>query len=351
MVAVALALTTAVGGSADAGPPGVTEMQVYKEGLDFPVDMVRLPSKRAILFTEKTGAVRVLRRRRLVNAPCATLNVNTAGEQGAAGIALHPSFPSNGFVYVYFSSAAHDDNRVARFVYENGSCTNKTIIFKGIPAETIHNGGQLEFLDDHLFVSTGDASEPASAQDTSELGGKILRLNPDGSVPEDNPFDNPVWSYGHRNPFGLAGRPGTTQLFESENGPSCDDELNLIASETNFGWGAGYTCNGPPVGPSPRAPLRDWTPTIVPTDMVWYKGPLDEADDRLLMADFKSGGKIHSFDMSADGTTIEDSDVLYDGPEGIVDVARGPGGWVYFITPSYSEGEGEIRRLVEGATP
>ena len=341
-----------------AGLPEGTVVEIYKSDLDFPVDMIRVPGSRKIFFTEKmTGKIRVLRGRRLLRRPCANLRVYNDRERGAAGITLDPDYIENRYLYVYFQSRAHDDNRVVRFTVAGNLCTERTVIIEGIEQAPIHNGGQLEFLDGYLFVSTGDAEAPASAQDTTGLSGKILRIYPDGSIPEDNPFPeepllprNPVWSYGHRNPYGLAVRPETSQLFESENGPTCDDEVNFIQKGANYGWGIGDTgqedyprtyCDAD--APQPTEPLWDWgegkEDTIAPTDMVWYRGPVDAADDRLLMGDFK-GGDLHAFRINREGEARRQK-ILYDGARPIFDVARGPGGWVYLLRPN------AILRIVE----
>ena len=354
-LSAAVAATILLAGAAPAQPhsgssaalvPAGTKREAYVKGLDFPVDMAHVPGTRKIFFTEKmTGKIRVLQGRRLLAEPCRDLKVYNKREQGAGGIVLHPDYATNHYLYVYFQSKVHDDNRVVRFTVANNKCTESTTIIDGIPMSEIHNGGQLEFLDGYLYVSTGDAQDPASAQDTTSLAGKILRLNPDGSVPDGNPFANEVWSFGHRNPYGLAVRHATGHLFESENGPLCDDEVNLIDSAGNYGWGypdgeddnyQTLYCNRPrPDSPPTIWPLWSWgrgpgEETVVPTDMVWYTGDLDAAADRLLMGTFKFGD-LYSFELDAEGDPV-DADVLHDGVKGIIDVASGPGGWVYYLT-------------------
>jgi glucose/arabinose dehydrogenase len=208
-----------------------------------------------------------------------------------------------------------------------------------VPASSgYHNGGQLEFVGNKLFVSTGENHEPVAAQSTSNRLGKILRYNSDGSIPDGNPFSspgdrNPVWSYGHRNPFGLTRKPGTKRLYETENGPSCDDELNLIRKGRNYGWGANYQC-GSGVGSNPVGPLRRWTPPIVPTDPWWYRGRMKSLSGDLYMGDFD--GNLHRFVMNDRGTRVRRDRVIHSG-DPIVDVSKGPGGWLYFLTPSSIE--------------
>jgi aldose sugar dehydrogenase len=292
-----------------------------------------------VFFTEKSGAIRVLLGRKLVRRPCATLDVNEGGERGLLGIALDPKFKSNHRLYVYYTNASPLENRVARFVVRDNRCRKKTDIVAGLGASSgYHNGGQLEFVGKYLYVAVGEEHEPSNAQDTGSRLGKILRYNTDGTIPAGNPFNsttgpNPVWSYGHRNPFGLARRPGTTKLYETENGPSCDDEVNLIRRAKNYGWGDGYDCGTKGVGDDPKGPLKRWTPPIVPTDPVWYRGRLKSLSGSLLMGDF-ANGRLHRFVLNGKGTRIKRDVTVTTNDSGIVDVAKGPGGWVYYLTPS-----------------
>ena len=155
------------------------------------------------------------------------------GEGGLLGLAVAPDSPET--VYAYFTAA--EDNRVVRMPYRGGALGAAEVVVDGIPKAGNHNGGRLAFgPDGKLYVSTGDASRPERAQDLESLGGKILRLNPDGSIPADNPFDgSPVFSYGHRNVQGLA-FDEDGNLWASEFGQNTWDELNLIQAGQNYGW-------------------------------------------------------------------------------------------------------------------
>lgn len=217
--------------------PNGTRVETYASGLDFPVDMAWVPGTARLFFTEKnTGLIRIIEKGRLIQSPCADLDVEADGERGALGLALHPRFGRNHFLYVYYTNASPLEHRVTRFTVNNNSCKSPKHVVTGIDASSsgYHNGGQLEFLGGKLFVSTGEAHDPAQAQSTGNRLGKILRYNADGSIPSGNPFGNAVWSYGHRNPFGLAANRATGRLYESENGPSCDDEVNLIRPGENW---------------------------------------------------------------------------------------------------------------------
>ncbi len=336
-LAVAVASVALVPAPAGALPNG-TRVRAYKGGLSFPVDMAWLPGSKTIFFTEKdTGKVRIIKKRSLLTRACVNLNVASEGEQGALGITLHPKFRRNHWLYVYFTNSSPRDNRVVRFTVAHNRCRKSKVIVKNIDASTgYHNGGQLEFVGGKLFVSTGESHDAQRAQNKNNRSGKVLRYTARGGIPKGNPFSrsgnrNPVWSYGHRNPFGLTHRPGTTRLYETENGPSCDDEVNRILKGRNYGWGAGYQCGTAGVGSNPKGPLRRWTPTIVPTDPWWYVGRMGRLSGDLYMGDFR--GKLHRFHLNRKGTRIKRSSVVYSGG-GIVDVSKGPGGWLYFLTAS-----------------
>ena len=333
LIGTALAVVPAGSGAL----PAATTVETYKGGLAFPVDMAWVTGTKRIFFTEKdTGKVRVMIGRRLLDRPCVNLDVYAAGESGALGIVLHPRFKENHFLYVFYNNDSPREGRVTRFTVSNNRCRDARHVVRGLDVSSgYHNGGQLEFVDGKLFVSTGEAHRESEAQRKDNRLGKILRLNPDGSIPDGNPFSqpgdrNPVWSYGHRNPFGLAHKPGSKWLFESENGPNCDDELNRIKKGRNYGWGDNYQCGTAGVGPNPKGPMKRWTPTIVPTDLWWYQGRLRSLNGDLYMGDFQ--GRLHRFSLNDRGTSIRRHRVIYRG-EPIVDVAEGPRGWLYFLTP------------------
>lgn len=322
--------------------PRGTKLQTWQGGLSFPVDMAWVKGTNKIFFTEKnTGRIRVMEGRDLLGTPCVDLAVDNEGESGALGIALHPEFKKNHYLYVFYTNASPRVNRVTRFTVKANRCRDRKHIVTGLPAgSSYHNGGQLDFVGGKLFVSTGEIHQASLAQNTDNRLGKILRLNPNGSVPRGNPFGrrNPVWTYGHRNPFGLAKVAGG-KIFSSENGPSCDDEVNRIIKGRNYGWGSGYRCGTAGVGRNPKPPFKRYSSVIVPTDLTWYKGRLG-AFRGLLMGDFATG-RLHRLIMNDRHTRIKEDRIMHNGGDGIVDVATGPGGWVYYLTP------GSIMRIVK----
>ena len=335
IVTVACAVLISLPSALEALPAGL-HVRTYKGNLDFPIDMAWVKGTRKIFFTEKnTGKVRVMRGQHLLDTPCRNLSVSSSGESGALGIALHPNFSNNHWLYVYYTNDSPLENRVSRFTVRHNKCRDQKAILRGIRASSgYHNGGQLEFVGGKLFVSVGESHDAAQAQQKGNRLGKILRLNADGTVPNGNPFgaNNPVWTYGHRNPFGLAHKPGTRILFETENGPNCDDELNVIKKGRNYGWGAAYLCGTSGVGLNPKPPIFRWSDVVVPTDPVFYKGRLGRLSGRLYVGDF-SQGRLHRFALNSTGTNVRHHSIIYNG-DGIVDVAKGPGGWLYLLTSS-----------------
>ncbi|HUC20224.1 MAG TPA: PQQ-dependent sugar dehydrogenase, partial [Candidatus Polarisedimenticolaceae bacterium] len=216
------------------------------ESLRVPWSIV-FPSKDRWLVSERSGALRIVEAGKLVATPLTTFNVSDQGEEGLMGLALDPNYRTNKLVYACYAHTAGSGlaDRVVRFEDRGTTAGPQTILIDNIPAATNHAGCRLSFgpADKKLYITTGDATNKAIAQNLSSLGGKILRINPDGSVPSDNPFaQSPVWTLGHRNPQGLAWQPGTNQLFATEHGPSGfdgpggGDEVNIIKKGANYGY-------------------------------------------------------------------------------------------------------------------
>ncbi len=211
-------------------------------GIEFIATRLEVPwsididGKGRIFFTERVGRVNMIDNGKVINIISKERDVASIGEGGMLGLALDPEFDSNGYIYIYYTySDGGLFNRVSRVNVKDGS---EHILLDRIPAAEIHNGGRIRFgPDGKLYVATGDANNPMLAQDLSSLAGKILRLNKDGSIPDDNPFPNSyVYSYGHRNVQGLAWNPYNNMLYATEHGPVAGDEINIIMPGANYGW-------------------------------------------------------------------------------------------------------------------
>lgn len=237
-------------GNPDNNDDGL-EVATLAEGLDTPWQFAFAPDGR-IFVTERPGQIRVIENGTLREEPYMKLDsiVEEVGESGLFGITLDPQFAQNGLVYVAYTYAPSKSplvliNRIIR--YKEDPATKvpvfDKIVIDNLPGNYLHNVGALKFgADGKLYAGVGEIFKPELAQDLNSLNGKILRMNPDGSVPADNPFPGSyVYSYGHRNPQGLAFHPETGALYITEHGPSeeqgcCQDELNLIQPGQNYGW-------------------------------------------------------------------------------------------------------------------
>jgi glucose/arabinose dehydrogenase len=215
------------------------DLQVVATGLDTPWEIVFLPEG-GMLVTERPGYLVEIRQQeqRRIRIPA----VYEVGEGGLMGLALHPDFVQNRWLYVYYTTrqGEHITNLVERYRFASGQLSGRTPILGDIPGARFHDGGRIAFgPDGMLYITTGDAGDGALAQIPSSLAGKILRVTAEGSVPPDNPLGDAVYSLGHRNPQGLAW-DDRGRLWSTEHGPSGAhsgfDEFNLIEQGGNYGW-------------------------------------------------------------------------------------------------------------------
>ena len=254
----------------------VSDVQVVASNLQIPWEIAFLPTGE-MLVTERTGNLLKIGTDKTV---IKIEGVSDIGEGGLQGMALHPDFAVNNFVYLYLTTKSGDAliNRVERYKLTGDTLTDQQIIFTDIPGAQYHDGGRLEFGPDaKLYVTTGDAGQADRAQDIKYLGGKILRLNDDGSIPTDNPIaGSAVYSFGHRNPQGLAW-DDTNRLWATEHGRSGVnsglDELNLIEPNENYGW---PTIQGDQTQTGLVAPVINSGPDVTwaPGDAVFLNGSI-----------------------------------------------------------------------------
>ncbi len=213
----------------------IPKTQVIATNLEVPWALAFLPDG-SILVTERRGTVRMIDKNgQLLNDPIGQIDVKQSGESGLHGIAIHPKYPENPYVYVYYTYSASGDNsfnRVSKFTLSDNNLINEQIIVDKIPGATIHDGGRIKFGEDgNLYITTGDAANPSFSQDKNSLAGKILRV----TDPSTSSGQVEVYSYGHRNPQGIAW-DNQGRLWEVEHGQTATDELNLIEAGKNYGW-------------------------------------------------------------------------------------------------------------------
>lgn len=310
-------------------------VEVWVENLDIPWSLLFLPDGRA-LVSERKGVIRLIRNGRVQSKPYAVLDVAHTGEGGLMGLAAHPGFRSKPFIYAMhtYNKNGKPYNRVIRLKDEGDTGKFEKIIIDNIPGGTFHDGGRIAFgPDGMLYITTGETFNSGLSQDLSSLGGKILRVDPEGGIPSDNPFKgSPIYSYGHRNPQGISWQPVTGRLFESEHGPSgefghfANDEINTIVKGGNYGW---PKVIGAPGLKKYIDPIIVWKHTTPPSGITFYKGNvLKHLKGDLFVATLKSQALIRIR--------------LEKDPEKVARIER-------WFASDYSEGKyGRLRDVVEG---
>jgi glucose/arabinose dehydrogenase/chitodextrinase len=337
------------------------QIAVYMAGLNYPIALGFASDGRIFYNERNTGSIRIIQNNVLLATPFITLpGTNTSGERGLLGLALDPGFPSAPYVYAYqtFTNATSGTtyNRIVRILASGNSGISYTVILRLPPlsAATNHNGGVIAFgPDKKLYAVVGENANPALSQDPLSPMGKVLRMNTNGTAPSDNPFYgnaswNPlVYTYGHRNMFGLAFHPVTGRPYVTENGPACNDEVNLLPNlsgpRRNFGWGPSNTCSTPPPapnntnqdGPNPVLPIWWWASTICPTNAAIYGGPFFPAfRGDLFMGDcnFRTFHRLHLVPPNYD--TVASDTPVWVAPDIILDVEVGLDGAIWITTPT-----------------
>ena len=282
---LAALLVVACGGGEAGSQPASTRqakspsLHVVAQNLSVPWSLAFPPDGR-IFFTERPGRVRVIENGKLRAEPLHVLSdVTSGGEAGLMGLALHPDFARNHFVYLSYATSRGGNTvvDVVRFRETGTALIEPHPIVRNIPAARIHAGCRLKFGPDRkLYITTGDAAHREIAQQLDSLGGKILRVNDDGSVPADNPFPrSPVWTYGHRNPQGIDWDPKSGLLFSTEHGPSGfdggsgGDEVNIVERGKNYGW---PVIHHRETRAGMVSPLLEYTPACAPASAAFWRG-------------------------------------------------------------------------------
>ena len=311
-------------------------VDVIVDGLNNPWEIVFGPDGE-IFFSERDG--RVWKIEEFGEAKVIqTFPKSGAVEGGTLGLALHPEFEKNKKIYVYQTNLELEffQNKVFSFTVEGNMLTDKQIIIDEIPGAPWHDGGRIAFgPDGKLYITTGDAINPGWSQDLSSLAGKILRINPDGTIPDDNPFDSsPIFSYGHRNPQGLAWSENGL-LVSSEHGPSGEmgyghDEINVIVKGKNYGWPkvVGDSSDDSFVNPIIHSGEQTWAPS----GMVFFdSGKIPSLDGKFLVGALR-GQHLMIVDVAEDGS-LNSAEKMFEGDFGRIRTAQiGPDGVLYLLT-------------------
>ena len=327
----------------------------FVTGLSNPWD-IAFADVNTMFFTQRHGPVSVK-----VSAG-APVNLGTppssapSGEGGVMGIAVDPSYATNRFIYVCYTTSG--DNRVVRFtianpIVANNSLTNPLLVASGIPKSGFHNGCRVRFAGDGtLWVTTGDAGQGTTPQDLNSLGGKVLRLNPDGSIPAGNPFGNAVVTFGHRNVQGLAFQPGTGIPYSSEHGPDKNDEVNRLELGGNGGWDPvpGYNQSVPmtDLAKFPNSMIPAWRSgdsfTLAPSGMTFLSGAQWRSWNGALCVAFLKDTSARVMFLDGNGN-VSFSTVILDNGVRLRSAVQGPDGNLYVAT-DVGGGGGAIWKVV-----
>lgn len=283
------------------------EAEVIATGLKIPWEIVPMPDGR-ILITERGGSVLLLEKGEIYSIA----EVKHEGEGGLLGMTLSPNFKEDNLIYLYYTYMEDKKtyNKVSQFIFKEDTIEDEKVILDKIPGSKFHNGGRIKFgPDDKLYITTGDAQEKSLSQDIESLAGKILRINPDGTIPSDNPFpSSPVFALGIRNSQGLAWHPATGDLFASDHGPSSRDEVNLIESGGNYGW-PNITCDQ--VDPKYINPITCYTDfTLAPSGIDFY--PKESQDGFSLYVAGLRGNRIMRVLLDKEGNFIKEESLFED---------------------------------------
>ncbi len=289
-----------------------------------------------IFVTEKIGRIRVIENNTLVEEPLATLRTANVFDGGLLGITTHPDFSNNHFLYVYYTYSENNElwNKILRITESDNKLQDAITIFDKIPGSEFSNGGIIKFgPDGKLYVATGSVSDSLHlSQDIQSMAGKILRLNDDGSIPDDNPFSNsPVYSLGLRNPQGMTW-DNTGNLYVTDSGPSKNDEINIIKAGKNYGWPE-QECSG---NNDYEDSVMCFDPSIEPGGIVIYSGNKLAFENKMIMATLRASN-LFALDINEEG--IESQKSILSGLGRLRDVNEGPDGNLYIIT-SNTDGKG-----------
>ncbi len=334
-------------------------VETVASGLEHPWSIAFLPEGE-ILITERPGRLRRVVDGQLDAQPITGLPAIAAGGQGGLlDLALHPQFTRNRLLYLSYAAACDKGGRttvIGRGEYRNGKLDGFAPIFvpRACSDTGQHFAGRILFdRDGYLYLTIGDRGERDRAQNGRDHAGTVLRLYDDGRIPKDNPFvsdddiDEAIWSYGHRNPQGIALHPDGKQIWLHEHGPRGGDEINQVLPGKNYGWPLvtyGREYYGPTIGSTEmegmEPPLKHWTPSIAPSGMAFYQGEAFPQWQGDLFVGALAGQ--HLARVRFDGLQEVEEEKLLEDMARIRDVRVGPDGFLYLLTDA---SDGALLRL------
>jgi glucose/arabinose dehydrogenase len=366
------------------------KLEVVADGLNTPWGLAFLPDGR-LLVTERTlngGTLRIVDKGRLSAPVAGTPKVHVQQDAGMFDVEVHPQYAKNGWIYLSYAELLPDytpppapspgdqaaggrgggrggavapsmTTIVRGRINSRYEWVDQQVIFRASPnlytTDGTHFGSRFIFdRDGHLFFSIGERGNMQNAQDLSSPMGKIHRVNDDGSVPKDNPFVSTpnavasIWSYGHRNPQGLAWDPKSGRLWESEHGPTAGDEINIIERGRNYGWGVATRGRQPGITkvsePGMVDPVVYYIPTFAPSGISFYSGNRYPGwKNTSLFVGGLAGQALRR--LQIDGEKVTSQEVIFDQFGRVRDVVQGPDGYLY-LALQYATGAGTNYGLV-----
>ena len=339
-------------------------VETFAEGFDIPWGMAFLPNKDLIVSDRNGNLWRIKYKSKIKTKISGVPKVRYKGQGGLLDIEAHPDFTDNNFLYISFSDYLESNKNksftsIYRYQLQNDNLIDKKIIFKTnnkfYSRSNIHYGIRMVFdKQGFIYFSIGDRGNRNQAQSLNYPNGKIHRLNDDGSIPMDNPFINvknaikSIWTYGNRNPQGLAIHPISEIIFESEHGPRGGDELNILFSGNNYGWPeitygknySGTTITKFTHKEGMEQPVTHWTPSIAVCGIDFYDGNIFKNwKNNLLVTSLKFE---NLYRLTIDQNKVIDQEIIYSAGSRIRDVETGPDGYIYLAL----EDPGRIIRFI-----